>query len=260
MGVYPIPNHYEDNQKLSQQHLYRQSREKDPRHPRKMKPTHLAVLDFEANCLDGKVIWPQEITEVPIVFVEIATGEVVEEMTFHHYCQIDSQVTKFATRLTGITQKMCDNGTRFPEVMKLLEKHLLKHKLLELTEVPIETGKEEESKTEADSTTKVESELEMVNRILWVTCGDWDFGTCLTKQCEYSGIKVPWFMTSWCNLKKVFKDSYNTRCRGMKWMLDYFGLELRGRHHSGIDDVRNIVRMVQIILREGFSFYPTMNL
>lgn len=40
----------------------------------------------------------------------------------------------------------------------------------------------------------------------------------------------------------------------MTEMLKTFGLELEGRHHSGIDDVYNIARVTIELLKRGVKF------
>lgn len=37
-------------------------------------------------------------------------------------------------------------------------------------------------------------------------------------------------------------------------MLKTFGLELEGKHHSGIDDVYNIARVTMELLKRGIKF------
>lgn len=37
----------------------------------------------------------------------------------------------------------------------------------------------------------------------------------------------------------------------MTSMLDYLGLKLQGHHHSGLDDRRNIARILQALLQQG---------
>jgi len=46
--------------------------------------------------------------------------------------------------------------------------------------------------------------------------------------------------------------------RGMPDMLDLCGLKLEGRHHSGIDDSRNIAACVIKCLELGFTFTQGM--
>ena len=41
-------------------------------------------------------------------------------------------------------------------------------------------------------------------------------------------------------------------------MLDSVGLKLEGRHHSGIDDARNIAKVCIKLVENGFSFNQAM--
>lgn len=42
-----------------------------------------------------------------------------------------------------------------------------------------------------------------------------------------------------------------TKPFGMKGMLEHLSLELKGRHHSGIDDCRNIAQVVDALIKAG---------
>lgn len=41
-------------------------------------------------------------------------------------------------------------------------------------------------------------------------------------------------------------------------MLEKCGIKLEGRHHSGIDDARNIASCVLACMKEGFEFHQGM--
>jgi len=85
----------------------------------------------------------------------------------------------------------------------------------------------------------------------FVTCGDWDLNSMLNKQCEREKTALPAYFLSWINLKKRYADFYNTKCYGMAQMLQDLKLPLIGRHHSGIDDCRNIARVMIKMIEEG---------
>lgn len=55
------------------------------------------------------------------------------------------------------------------------------------------------------------------------------------------------------NVKRAFRG----RCAGMMDQLKICGLEHAGRHHSGIDDVRNIANIALFLLNRGYMFEPT---
>ena len=88
-------------------------------------------------------------------------------------------------------------------------------------------------------------------------------------------MNIPNYLKRWINIKKVFpthlfdknapknevkfvKDVRKPPVGGMPHMLDLCGLKLEGRHHSGIDDSRNIAACVIRCLQEGFTFTQGM--
>lgn len=192
--------------------------------------THLAILDFEANCLRDRVINPQEIVEVPVVVYDLQKRQIDETKTFHYYCKPMIPITDFCTELTGITQETVDNGLPFKKVINKLTQWVWENGWI------TQDGK---------------------YTVLFVTHGDWDLQTALPKQCRYSGIKVPGYLREWCNLKLIYQKVYHRKGKGMARMLDELNMPLIGKHHSGIDDTRNIARMVQRIHSDGGRFKVT---
>jgi inhibitor of KinA sporulation pathway (predicted exonuclease) len=76
---------------------------------------------------------------------------------------------------------------------------------------------------------------------------------------------VPNYLKRWINIKKVFQSPLDfsnaktiEKCKpaisGMPEMLQKSGLELVGKHHSGIDDARNIARCVIKTLEQGYEY------
>ncbi|KAL9649897.1 hypothetical protein ABK040_011370 [Willaertia magna] len=182
---------------------------------------YLLILDFEATCEDGDKSFPNEIIEFPTIALNTKTLEI--DCQFHNYVKpkINPTLTKFCTELTGIQQEWVDKGETFKNC-------LTKHQQW-LMEQFVNHGKS----------------------FCFVTCGDWDLNTMLKKQCEIDNISIPSFYKQWINIKKEFTRIYKEKAYGMTSMLNYFKLELKGRHHSGIDDCLNITRVVQEILKQG---------
>lgn len=174
----------------------------------------LFVLDFEANCKDDGILFPQEIIEVPVMVYDTEKDQVVAK--FHQYCTPLVPITPFCTKLTGITQDMVDAGKPFVQVLADLERGV-------------------------DGLVKKYNNVEC----LFVTCGDWDLATALPKHCKFLGLPVPKIMRSWCNIKKVFREVTQNRPKGMMGMLRDLDIAHVGRHHSGIDDVRNILEIAR---------------
>ena len=82
---------------------------------------------------------------------------------------------------------------------------------------------------------------------------------------------MPNYLRKYINLKKVFPaHKYNEKAHevkylhvnavkkpqvnGMEQMLQLLKLELKGKHHSGIDDCRNLATVVIKLLQDGFIF------
>lgn len=104
---------------------------------------------------------------------------------------------------------------------------------------------------------------EKMNTHIFITCGDWDFKTMLPKQLDLSAVEhgrdeigrpiEPY--NRWINVKTPFKKHMNlSRTNiGMAGMLKKLKLDLIGRHHSGIDDCRNILRIIQKLREAGWD-------
>jgi len=189
---------------------------------------YFLVLDFEATCIKDGKIYPQEIIEFPILKVNSRTLQVQSQ--FHQYVHPDvhSELTPFCTELTGIIQEQVDGQPDIQTTLKMVDKWMRDENLLN-PEV----------------------------RSIFVTCGDWDLQTMLPSQCKYFNIEAPPYFNSWINIKKPFCDVTKTYPKGMMPMLDILGLKHVGRHHSGIDDCRNIANILKGLGGRGHIFRAT---
>ena len=90
----------------------------------------------------------------------------------------------------------------------------------------------------------------------FMTCGNWDLKICLPNETKSKGIKVQKYFCSWINIKKAFpsKKYKVKKVGGMKYMLKVLKLPLVGRHHSGIDDCKNIAACAIKIMKDGHAF------
>ncbi|CAN0548094.1 unnamed protein product [Ectocarpus sp. 12 AP-2014] len=73
-------------------------------------------------------------------------------------------------------------------------------------------------------------------------------------QCKLIDAPVPPHFNSWANIKEVFRSQRRPRGGkggGMPAMLSALGLVLEGRHHSGLDDCRNIARIAIELCRRS---------
>ena len=92
----------------------------------------------------------------------------------------------------------------------------------------------------------------------------------MRREAMQKKFNVPNYLKRWINIKKVFpvhlfdkgrlvhnvkfiKDVKKPVIGGMPDMIELCGLKLEGRHHSGIDDARNIASCVIKCLEKGFE-------
>lgn len=184
----------------------------------KQNVEYLIVIDFESTCWEkeeGKWRQPEIIgnkelysaisyyqrhsliyffrynTEFPAILVELKTQKILSE--FRQYIMpIESpKLSEFCINLTGITQEKLDHGsvplqTGLMYFSKWLNESIDKHKLV----LPKVRDKHSNGTT------------------AFVTWSDWDFGICLTKECERKRIKKPQCFDRWIDLKATFKVTY----------------------------------------------------
>ncbi|XP_061361251.1 uncharacterized exonuclease domain-containing protein At3g15140-like [Gastrolobium bilobum] len=178
------------------------------------------VLDLE-----GRV----EILEFPVLMISAKTMQV--EDIFHRFVRpskmseqrineyIEGKYGKF-----GVDRVWHDTAIPFKEVIQQFEAWLMQHQLW--------MGRE-------------------LNRAAFVTCGNWDLKTKVPQQCEVSKIKLPPYFMEWINLKDVYLNFYNRKATGMVTMMKELQIPLLGSHHLGIDDTKNIARVLQHMLVDG---------
>jgi len=102
---------------------------------------------------------------------------------------------------------------------------------------------------------------------LFVTCGNWDVKSAIPRQCnkpvpgtvDFAVQKT--MFSRWSNLKEVFRDFYklseSSAPTGMRGMLKRLRIPLAGQHHLGMDDVSNLAKILERVVREGCRLEPT---
>jgi inhibitor of KinA sporulation pathway (predicted exonuclease) len=173
------------------------------------------VLDFEANNDRDSRYVVKEIIEFPVIKVNSRTLQTESE--FHTYVQPTAypRIDPFITELCGITQDKVDGKPELPVVL-----------------------------VQFDAWMKSEGLLKEGVKSCFVTCGDWDLKTALPTNCDYLKLGYPDYLKRWINIKSCFETTMKKRAGGMEGMLRDLGLRLDGRHHSGIDDSRNIAKIL----------------
>jgi inhibitor of KinA sporulation pathway (predicted exonuclease) len=189
------------------------------------KPFYL-VLDFEANCSSNGTR-DHEIIEFPAVLINAHTGQTLDEFQQFVRTVYTGKISAFVEDLTGITnQQILDHGIAWFTALERFDAWCQQHGL------------------SGENTTIV-------------TCGDWDLKTMLPRQLMLTKTKLTPRLESlfgcWHNVKIEYRNVNKYRRQmGMANMLMNMKLELVGRHHSGIDDCRNIARIcVELKKRKG---------
>lgn len=173
----------------------------------------LLVVDLEATCDDRShkpCLVPKEqmeTIEIGAVLVETRTLEPVAELGVFVKPVRHPTLTPFCTELTSITQADVDAAVLFPEAAASVERFL--------------AGR----------------------RALFCSWGDYDANQ-LARDAAYHRVRLE-FTKHHLNLKKRFSEQLGEPKRfGMDGALSRVGLVLEGTHHRGIDDARNIARLL----------------
>jgi len=176
---------------------------------------YLLVMDFEATCERHEVLKPQEIIEIPCAVLSTYDWQLKD--MFHMYVKprVRPILTPFCIELTGIMQETVDDQPHFADVFPKFCEWLTKGGYFD--------------KSEKSS---------------FVTCGNWDLKTMLPSQCDLDGITLPDQFKQWIDLKCTFCESTGYYPKSLKDMLARLNLPLKGRQHSGIDDVKNMVSII----------------
>lgn len=168
------------------------------------------VVDLEATCDDRHLIprGENETIEMGAVLVDGASLKVIAEQTIFVRPILHPDLTPFCTQLTSIEQHMVDDALLFPEAIARL--------------------------------------VAFGTRALFCSWGNYDRNQ-LAADCALHDIPMP-FSDHW-NLKEAYAYRAGSR-RGLGTLaaLRRIGIEFEGTHHRGIDDARNIARLLPMIL------------
>ncbi len=173
----------------------------------------IVVVDIEATCWDGKVPkgMKSDIIEVGVCLLDTKTGEISENEGIIVTPE-RSTISAFCTKLTTITPELIQKeGIPFKEALTILEEKYLS-----------------KSRT-------------------WASYGAYDLRQ-FHFQCKAQGLIYP-FGPSHINVKTLFALKKKLeREIGMDESIKKLGFELEGTHHRGVDDARNIAKILNWIL------------
>lgn len=171
------------------------------------------VIDLEATCDENHRIVRErtEIIEIGAVLVQADTLLIVDELQTFVKPVLHPQLTPFCTQLTSITQAQVDSAPRFPQALEQLRAFIGTH-----------TAR-------------------------FCSWGDYDKNQ-FAREATRNRVPLP-FAHGHLNLKRAFSERLGeARPYGLGQALRRVGLRFEGTAHRGIDDARNIARLLPLIL------------
>lgn len=173
----------------------------------------IVVVDLEATCWDG--LPPEgmtsDIIEIGVCLLDIQTGEITDNRGILIKPE-RSEISEFCTSLTTITPTLIESeGISFKDACSILKK-----------------------------------QYQSQDRV-WASYGAYDFKQ-VTKQCKDLGIGYP-FSPSHINVKVLFGLKHKLSVlQGMSEALQTLQIPLEGTHHRGVDDAKNIAKILRTLL------------
>ena len=181
------------------------------------RAAYYLVIDLEATTSEGGHAFPKEemeTIEIGAVLVQASTLKVVDEFQTFVRPIRHPALLPFCTALTSIQQRDVDRAPLFPAALAELHARMV-------------VGRE---------------------RVVWGSWGQYDDNQ-LRQDCALHS--VPYDMPPHLNMKEALSAAQGWRRRfGMANALTRCGLKLEGVHHRGIDDARNIARLLPWIVGE----------
>lgn len=176
-------------------------------------PAYYLVIDLEATC-DDKHRMPRdetEIIEIGAVLVDSGTLHAVEEWQTFVRPTVHTQLTRFCTKLTSIVQSDVDGAPGFADAIDALREFI--------------AGRD----------------------VLFCSWGDYDRSQ-LGRDAERHRVTLPLGARHF-NLKLAFNERVGDgKQRGVGQALQWMGFRFEGTAHRGIDDARNIARLLAFAL------------
>jgi inhibitor of KinA sporulation pathway (predicted exonuclease) len=172
---------------------------------------HYLIVDLEATCSDDGRVPPHEmeIIEIGGVMQSARTFEVESEFQTFVRPVRHSELTQFCTELTGITQEKLTNALSFREAIEAMKEWMY----------PFRDA-------------------------LFCSWGDYDRKQFL-QDCEFHRVAYP-FRSGHLNLKAADSSVLGRKKKlGIGDAVRHLGMEFEGMHHRGLDDARNIARIVR---------------
>lgn len=176
--------------------------------------SHILTVDLEATCSDDESIRRTEMETIEIGAVMVKTDNLTVVDEFQTFIQPVRHpiLTTFCQTLTTISQAEVNQAPKYPEAIEKLKSWLSKY---------------------PDA--------------IFGSWGDYDFKQ-LKQDSDFHRVPFP-IAYSHVNLKQRFSDVQQLPKRyGMAQALKMANIPLEGTHHRGIDDARNIAKLLPYIM------------
>lgn len=173
---------------------------------------HYLVIDFEATCCDRGTVprHAMEIIEFGVVMAD-ADFRIVDEFQSFVKPVRHPLLTPFCTALTSIRQQDVDAAPTFPDCVAAFKTWLYRYR-----------------------------------DFAFCSWGDYD-RTQLQQDCDFHRIPNP-VSAPHRNVKLLFTEHQSLKKKyGLAGAIEKAGLSFSGTHHRGIDDARNIARLLPYI-------------
>lgn len=181
------------------------------RHTANMNFDQIIVIDIESTCWEEhRPDDTSEIIEIGICSISTKSGNILRSRSVIVKPE-HSKVSEFCTRLTTLTQKDVDSGISFKDACDILTKEYCSKKYM------------------------------------WASYGYFDKKQFIA-QCEREDVEYP-FSKAHINVKLLFALKYSLiKDVGMVKALKLLNMPLVGTHHRGIDDAKNVAKILSKIL------------
>lgn len=178
---------------------------------------HILIIDLEATCWENQIDpdgQPQSVQTMEIIEIGCALatreGVLLDSRSFLARPTRYPKLSTFCQSLTSITQDMVDAAPTFAEAIDALNHWL---------------GQPAES-------------------FIWCSWGNYD-RLHMQSQCQQMGASATVLNFPHLNLKRLWRLSTGQRKKtGLASALAYHELRFEGQPHRGVDDARNIVRLL----------------
>lgn len=174
---------------------------------------HFLIVDIESTCCDKNSI-PRdqhEMIEIGAVMVDAKSLREVDSFQTFIRPQKHPRLTPFCKVLTSISQHDVDTAPDFINASLALKKWLINYP-----------------------------------NHLFCSWGNYDKNH-LNSESKTNNIETP-ILAPHINLKREFAVQLRVKRIGMQLALEHVGIELTGTHHRGIDDARNISKLLPYCL------------